>query len=92
MLRHVRPAKLQAKIATLGREKTVDALIDHVIMPVRQKLRLDENTARVMSSLLDGALINYVAFCLAASRKKAGKDTLILRWAVEDHTLIWLEA
>lgn len=92
VLRHVKPSKLRARIATMGREHPVDALIDHVIMPVRQKLGLDQNTARVMSSLLDGALIDYVAFCLAGNRKKPGKDALIIGWAVEDRTRIWLEA
>jgi DNA-binding transcriptional MerR regulator len=92
VLRHVRPAKLRVKIATIGREHPVDALIDHVFVPVRQRLGLDQNTARTMCSLLDGALIDYVAFCLACGRKKAGKDALMLGWAVEDRTRIWLEA
>lgn len=91
VVRHVRPAKLRTQIATMGRENPVDALIDHVIVPVRQKLSLDQTTARAMSSLLDGALIDYVAFCLAAGRKKAGKDALMLGWGVDDRTRIWLE-
>ncbi|KGT89474.1 transcriptional regulator [Erwinia typographi] len=92
VLRHVRPAKLRAKIATVGRENPVDALIDHVFIPVRQRLGLDQNTARAMCSLLDGALIDYVAFCLAGSRKKAGKDALLIGWATDDRTRLWLEA
>ena len=67
VLRHVRPAKLRTKIATIGREHPVDALIDHVFVPVRQRLGLDQHTARTMCSLLDGALIDYVAVCLAVS-------------------------
>ena len=92
VLRHAKASKLRAKIATLGRENPVDVLIDQVFMPVRQRLGLDQNTARTMCSLLDGALIDYVAFCLTGARKKAGKDALFLGWGVEDRTRIWLEA
>ncbi|ARJ40643.1 helix-turn-helix-type transcriptional regulator [Pantoea alhagi] len=92
VLRHVRPAKLRAKIANIGREHPVDALIDHVFVPVRQRLGLDQNTAKTMCSLLDGALIDYVAFYLSSARKKAGKDALLIGWGVEDRTRIWLEA
>lgn len=73
VLRHVRPAKLRSKIATIGRENPVDALIDHVFIPIRQRLGLDQNTARAMCSLLDGALIDYAAFCLTGSRKSPAK-------------------
>ena len=41
VLRHVRPAKLRNKTAAIGREHPIDALIDHVFMPVRQKRSLD---------------------------------------------------
>ena len=92
VLRQVRPAKLRVKIASLGREHPVDILIDHVFVPVRQRLGLDQNTAKTMCSLLDGALIDYVAYCLAGARKKAGKDALLIAWGVEDRTRIWLEA
>lgn len=92
VLRHVRAAKLRAKIATVGRENPADALIDHVFIPIRQRLGLDQNTARTMCSLLDGALIDYVAFCLTGSRKKPGKDALLIGWGNEDRTRLWLEA
>lgn len=92
VLRHVQPARLRTKIVAIGREHPVDALIDHVFMPVRQRLSLDQNTARAMCSLLDGALINHVAFCLNGTRKKAGKDALMIGWGTEDRTRIWLEA
>lgn len=92
VLRHVRPSKLRAKIATTGRENPAEALIDHVFLPIRQRLNLDQNTARTMCSLLDGALIDYVAFCLTGSRKKAGKDALLMGWGNEDRTRLWLEA
>ncbi|CUU23432.1 HTH-type transcriptional repressor YcgE [Duffyella gerundensis] len=92
VLRHARPSKLRAKVAAIGRENPIDALIDHVYMPVRQRLGLDQNTARTMCSLLDGVLIDYVAFCLTGVRKKAGKDALLIGWGAEDRTRIWLEA
>ncbi|MEI2265230.1 MerR family transcriptional regulator [Erwinia sp. CGal63] len=92
VLRHVRPAKLRAKVAAAGKEHPADALIDHVFIPIRQRLGLDQNTARTMCSLLDGILIDYATFCLAGSRKKMGKDALIIGWGTEDRTRIWLEA
>ncbi|MCX8957304.1 MerR family transcriptional regulator [Erwinia psidii] len=92
VLRHVKPAKLRAKIASLGRETPADLLIDRVFIPVRQRLGLDQKTARMMCSLFDGALIDYVAFCLTGSRKKSGQDALIIGWGTEDRTRIWLEA
>lgn len=92
VLRHVKPSKLRAKVAAVGRENPVDALIDHVFIPIRQRLGLDQTTARTMCSLLDGILIDYVAFCLTGSRKKSGKDALIIGWGNEDRTRVWLEA
>ncbi|WP_067702613.1 MULTISPECIES: MerR family transcriptional regulator [unclassified Erwinia] len=92
VLRHVKPAKIRNKIATIGRENPADVLIDNVFLPIRQRLGLDQNTARAMCSLLDGALIDYVAFCLTGSRKKAGKDALLMGWGTEDRTRLWLEA
>ncbi|MFS2223348.1 MerR family transcriptional regulator [Pantoea sp. B65] len=92
VLRAVRPSKLRVKIATMGRENPSDALIDNVIVPVRQRLGLDQSTAKTMSSLLDGALIDYVAFCLNGARKKAGKDALLIGWGCDDRTRLWLEA
>lgn len=92
VLRTVRPAKLRVKIAAMGKENPADTLIDNVIIPVRQRLGLEQSTARAMSSLLDGALIDYVAFCLTGARKKAGKDALLIGWGSEDRTRLWLEA
>ncbi len=92
VLRQVNPAKIRNKIATIGRENPADVLIDNVFLPIRQRLGLDQNTARAMCSLLDGALIDYVAFCLTGSRKKAGKDALLMGWGTEDRTRLWLEA
>ncbi|MGB7801722.1 MerR family transcriptional regulator [Buttiauxella sp.] len=92
VLRLVQPAKLRAKIATLGHEIPVDTLIDHIFIPVRQCLNLDKNTARAMSSLFDGLLIEYVVQCLADARNKEGKDTLMIGWDIEDRLRMWLEA
>lgn len=92
ILRLVRPAKLRVKIASLGREVPVETLIDHVYVPVRQRLGLDQSTARTLSSFLDGALIDYIAFCMTGARKKAGKDALLIGWGISDRTRLWLEA
>jgi hypothetical protein len=92
VLRRVNPATLRAKIMAVGLEHPVDALIDHVYTPVRQRLSLDQNTARAMSSLLDGALIEYAVGCIAQSRTKPGKEALLIGWDTEDRTRLWLEA
>ncbi len=91
-LRHVRPAKLRATIATFCREHPVDALIDHVFVPVRQRLSLDQNTARAMCSLLDGILIDHAILALTRARKKLGKEALLIGWSIDDRTRLWLEA
>lgn len=78
ILRMAHPPKLRAKITALGRVHPVDALIDHVYLPVRQRLILDHNTSRIMNSMLDGALIEYVATLLSETRRKSGKDALLL--------------
>lgn len=92
VLRFAHPARLRAKISALGREHAPGDLIDHVFVPVRQRLSLDHNTARIMCSLLDGVLIEFVTSCLSESRKKAGKDALLIGWDTEDRTRLWLEA
>lgn len=92
VLRHARPAKLRAAIMMLGREHTADALIDHIFVPVRQRLSLDQNTARTMCSMLDGALIDYAVSCMAEARKKSGQEALLIGWDNDDRTRLWLEA
>ena len=42
--------------------------------------------------MLDGALIGCICFCLAGSRKKAGKDALLVGWGITDRTRLWMEA
>ena len=91
-LRFAHPAKLRAKIRALSREHVSGDLIDHVFIPVRQRISLDQNTAHIMCSLLDGVLIEFVSSCLAEARKKAGKDALLIGWDTEDRTRLWLEA
>ncbi|ADP12046.1 HTH-type transcriptional regulator MlrA (MerR-like regulator A) [Erwinia sp. Ejp617] len=92
VIRLVRPSKLRVKIASLGKEFPVDTLIDQVFVPIRHRLGLDQNTARTLCSFLDGALIDYISFCLTGARKKAGKDALLMGWGITDRTRLWLEA
>ncbi|HBI06531.1 MAG TPA: helix-turn-helix-type transcriptional regulator, partial [Erwinia persicina] len=92
VVRQVRPSKLRVKIAAIGKDNPAEMLIDNVFVPIRQRLGLDQNTARAMCSLLDGALIDYIAFCLTGSRKKAGKDALLIGWGIADRTRLWMEA
>lgn len=91
VLRHAQPARLRAKIKALSQEHAVDALIDHIFLPVRQRLALDQYTAPSMSSLLDGALLDYAISCLANVRKKPGKEALLIGWDCDDRTRFWLE-
>jgi len=92
VLRQARPAKLRAIITELDRKHSAEAVIDQIITPVRQRLILDLSTAQSMSSLFDGALIDYASSCLAASRKKAGRNTLLMSWGNGDRARLWLEA
>lgn len=92
VLRYASPAKLRAKLADFRREHTVEALIDNILVPVRQRMSHDQNTVRHMASLLDGVLIEVAAASLAESRKKSGKDALLIGWECEDRTRLWLEA
>ncbi|POP40472.1 helix-turn-helix-type transcriptional regulator [Superficieibacter electus] len=92
VLRHVHPASLRAKIVEIGRKHSAENLIDNVFVPVRQKLSLDQHTARTMCSLLDGMLIDYSVSCLSEARKKEGKEALLIGWGSDDHTRLWLEA
>lgn len=92
VLRFASPAKLRLKIAEFRRDHAVEALIDHIFIPVRQRLSLDHNTARHMSSLLDGVLIDFIATLLVEARKKPGKEALLIGWDTDDRTRLWLEA
>lgn len=92
ILRMANPAKLRARIISLGREYPVDQLINHVYLPVRQRLVLDHNTSRIMSSMFDGALIEYAATSLFEMRRKPGKEAILMAWNVEERARLWLEA
>ena len=69
-----------------------DQLINHVYLPVRQRLVLDHNTSRTMSSMFDGALIEYAATSLFEMRRKPGKEAILMAWNVEERARLWLEA
>lgn len=88
ILRMANPAKLRARIISLGREYPVDQLINHVYLPVRQRLVLDHNTSRIMSSMFDGALIEYTAASLFEMRRKPGKEAILMAWNVEESTIV----
>ncbi|HKS35058.1 MAG TPA: MerR family transcriptional regulator [Enterobacteriaceae bacterium] len=92
ILRQVRPARLRETIAALGRSHSADVLIDHIFVPVRKRLSLDQGTALTMRSLLDGALLAYAVSSLASARKKSAKDALLISWRGDDRTRLWLEA
>ncbi|ARA76392.1 MerR family transcriptional regulator [Pectobacterium brasiliense] len=92
VLRHVRPAKLRTMIMAINREHSADSIIDHLFVPVRQRLGLDQNTSRIMCSMLDGVLIEYAVLRLAETRKKKGEDALLIAWDNDDRTRLWLEA
>jgi len=47
---------------------------------------------RHMASLLDGVLIEFAITSLVESRKKVGKDALLIGWECDDRTHLWLEA
>ena len=46
----------------------------------------------MISSMLDGLVIDCVALFLAEARKKNGRETLLVGWSNEDRTRLWLEA
>jgi len=92
VLRQARPAKLRTAITALGRDHSVDDLIDHILTPVRQRLTHDQYTARVMSSLLEGVITEHAVSCVINARKKAGREALLIGWGSEDRTRLWLEA
>lgn len=90
-LRRVSPDKLRVRIDELGANYPVDDVIDHIFVPMRQRLNLEQATARVMGSLLDGVLIDYAITRLNALRAQADKEAYLLSWECEDRTRLWLE-
>ncbi len=53
---------------------------------------LDHNTSRIMSSMFDGALIEYAAASLFEMRRKPGKEAILMAWNVEERARLSLEA
>ncbi|MEO3991113.1 MerR family transcriptional regulator [Pseudocitrobacter cyperus] len=66
-------------------------LVNQLITPLRQRLDSSQPTFCAMLGMLDGVLINTIALTLAASRKRAGHDALVVGWNVNDITPLWLE-
>ncbi|BDH45314.1 helix-turn-helix-type transcriptional regulator [Salmonella enterica subsp. enterica serovar Choleraesuis] len=92
VLRRVRPDELRQKIADFDSQYEAGKLIDNVYIPVRQRLDLEQSTARIMCGLLDGVLIEFIAGQLALARKKTGKSAMLISWDNPDRTRLWLEA
>lgn len=92
LLRRINPDKLRMRIVELGATLAVDDVIDHIIVPVRQRLNLEQATARIMGSLLDGVLIDYAVSRLIDLRQHADKEAFLISWDAEDRTRLWLEA
>lgn len=92
VLRHASPEKLRTKIATLGQLHSVDNLIDNIISPARQRLSLEQNTARAICSLLDGVLMEFAILSLHGAHKRGGDAALLMNWGNNDRMSLWLEA
>ncbi len=45
ILRYMQPARIRAKLMALSHQHPVDTLIDSLLVPVRQRLKLDQNTS-----------------------------------------------
>ncbi|MTH46042.1 MerR family transcriptional regulator [Intestinirhabdus alba] len=91
LLRRVKPDGLRRWLRGVAGNHPVDAVIDRIIVPVRQRLNLDQNTARIMSSLLDGVLIDYATLAMHAVRESTEKEALLIGWDIHDRTRLWLE-
>jgi len=74
-----------------GREYPAAQLVDHVLRPLRARLASHGAPLLTLRSLLDGMVIEYAAFCLAAGRKTPGESLLIIGWGRADRAELWLE-
>lgn len=92
VLRQASPSKLRGRMVKLTREVPVSTLIDNVLNPVRQRLQLEHHTARMMSGVFEGILIQHVAVSLQESLRKPGTEALLIAWDIDDTTGLWLEA
>ncbi|NDJ57546.1 MerR family transcriptional regulator [Enterobacteriaceae bacterium 4M9] len=92
VLRHASSEKLRVKITTLGQQHPIDTLIDNIILPARQRLSLEQNTARAICSFLDGVLMEFAVLSLRAARKLEANAALLMSWGNSDRMRLWLEA
>ncbi|WP_435929637.1 MerR family transcriptional regulator [Dryocola sp. BD613] len=95
LLRHLQggnPGRLRAWIADIGRDYPADTLVMQLYIPLRRRLQCQQVTLNTLLSLLDGALINYIAQCLASARKHSGKDAILIGWNTPDTTRLWMAA
>lgn len=93
LLHQPAPNKLRSRIYELGREYPVNALIDHVLRPLRMQLSANNPLLLSLRALLDGVIIEYGAFCMAGARKKPGQNALLMVWgATADRAELWMEA
>ena len=86
------PNKLRSRIFELGREYPPQAFIDYVLRPLRSQLKNDHQLLHMLSSLLDGVIIEYATFCMLGARKKPGENVLLLGWGNTDPTELWMAA
>ena len=95
LLQHLQagsPNRLRAWIADIGRDYPAETLVNQLYTPLRRRLQSQQVTLNTLLSLLDGALISYIAVCLASARKRSGKDALLVGWDTPDTTRLWMAA
>lgn len=90
LLREGNPNALRHWIGEMGRDYPAATLVAHLFTPLRRRLQCHQATLQGLLSLLDGALIGYISLCLNSTRKKAGKDALVVGWNINDPTRLWL--
>ncbi|WP_314137875.1 MerR family transcriptional regulator [Buttiauxella noackiae] len=86
------PNRLRTWMADIGRDYPAETLVHQLYTPLRRRLQCHQVTLNTLLSLLDGALINYIALCLASARKRSGKDALLVGWDTPDTTRLWMAA
>lgn len=85
-------SRLRNLLYDAGREYPREYLVDQILRPLRARLTSSQETIQTLHHLLDSVIISYSAFCLEGARKRAGQDTIIAGWQLQDTTEIWLEA
>lgn len=78
ILCYMQPARIRVKLMALSRQHPIDTLIDSLLVPVRQRLKLDQDISLMISNLLDGLPIDCVALFLTEARKKNGREALLV--------------